>query len=352
MNSELPDVQAGFRKGRGIRGQIANIRSIIEKAREFPKNIYFCFIDYTKAFDCMDHNKLQKILKEMGIPDHLTCLLKNLYAGQEAIVRTGHGTTDWFQIRKGVRQGCILSPCLFNLYAECIMRNIGLDEAQAGIKIAGQDINNLRYADDTTLMAESEEELKSLLMKEESEKVGLKLKNQNTKIMASVPITSWQIDGETVETVREIIFLGSKITADGDCSHEIKRHLFLVRKAVINLYSILKSRDITLPTKVCLVKDIIFPVVMYGCESWSIKKAECRRIDAFELWCWRRLLRIPWIARRSNQSILKEIGPKCSLEGLMLKVKLQYFGHLMGRTDSLQKILMLGKIEGGRRRGQ
>ena len=232
------------------------------------------------------------------------------------------------------------------------MRNIGLDEAQAGIKIAGQDINNLRYADDTTLMAESEEELKSLLMKEESEKVGLKLKNQNTKIMASVPITSWQIDGETVETVREIIFLGSKITADGDCSHEIKRHLFLVRKAMINLYSILKSRDITLPTKVCLVKDIIFPVVMYGCESWSIKKAECRRIDAFELWCWRRLLRIPWIARRSNQSILKEISHECSLEGLMLKVKLQYFGHLMGRTDSLQKILMLGKIEGGRRRGQ
>ena len=157
MNSELPDVQAGFRKGRGIRGQIANIRSIIEKAREFPKNIYFCFIDYTKAFDCMDHNKLQKILKEMGIPDHLTCILKNLYAGQEAIVRTGHGTTDWFQIRKGVRQGCILSPCLFNLYAECIMRNIGLDEAQAGIKIARKNINNLRYADDTTLMAESEE---------------------------------------------------------------------------------------------------------------------------------------------------------------------------------------------------
>ena len=229
------------------------------------------------------------------------------------------------------------------------MWNDRLDEAQARIKITRRDINNLRYADDTTLMAESEEELKSLLMKEESEKVGLKLKNQNTKIMASVPITSWEIDGETV---REIIFLGSKITADGDCSHEIKRHLFLVRKAMINLYSILKSRDITLPTKVCLVKDIIFPVVMYGCESWSIKKAECRRIDAFELWCWRRLLRIPWTARRPNQSILKEIGPECSLEGLMLKVKLQYFGHLMGRTDSLQKILMLGKIEGRRRRGQ
>ena len=219
MNCELPDVQACFRKGRGTRGQIANIRWIIEKAREFQKNIYFSFIDYAKAFDCVDHNKLWKILKEMGIPDHLTCLLRNLYAGQEAIVRTRHGTTDWFQIGKGVCQGCILSPCLFNFYAEYIMRNTGLDEAQAGIKIAGRNINNLRYADDTTLMAESEEELNSLLMKgkEESEKVGLKLNIQKTKIMASGPITSWQTDGETVETVADFILGGSKITADGDC---------------------------------------------------------------------------------------------------------------------------------------
>ena len=225
----------------------------------------------------MDHNKLWKILKEMGIPDHLTCLLRNLYAGQEATARTGYGTTDWFQIGKGVPQGCLLSPCLFNLYAEYIMRNAGLEEAQAGIKIVGKNINNLRYADDTTLMAESEEELKSLLMKgkEESEKVGLKLNIQNTKIIASGPITSWQIDGETVETVADFIFLGSKITADGDCSHEIKRRLLLGRKVRTNLDSILKSRDITLPTKVRLVKAMVFPVVMYGCESWTIKKAEC-----------------------------------------------------------------------------
>ena len=191
MNHELPVVQAGFRKGRGTRDQIANICWIIEKAREFQKNMYFCFIDYAKAFDCVYHNKLWKILKEMGIPDHLTCLLRNLYAGQEATVRTGHETTDWFQIRKGVRQGCILSPCLFNLYAEYIMQNAGLEEAQAGIKIAGRNTNNLRYADDTTLMAESEEELKRLLMKvkEESEKFGLKLSIQKTKIMASGPIT-------------------------------------------------------------------------------------------------------------------------------------------------------------------
>uniref|UniRef100_A0A4W2HCP5 RNA-directed DNA polymerase n=1 Tax=Bos indicus x Bos taurus TaxID=30522 RepID=A0A4W2HCP5_BOBOX len=290
----------------------------------------------------------------MGIPDHLTCLLRNLYAGQEATVRTGHGTTDWFQIGKGVRQGCILSPCLFNLYAEYIMRNAGLDEAQAGIKIARRNINNLRYADDTTLMAESVEELKSLLMKvkEEGEKAGLKLNIQKTKIMASGPITSWQIDGETAETVADFIFGGSKITADGDCSHEIKRCLLLGRKVMTNLDSILKSRDITLPTKVHLVKAMVFPVVMYRCKSWTIKKAECRRIDAFELWCWRRLLRVPWTARRSNQSILKEISRGCSLEGLMFKLKLQYFGHLMQRADSFEKTLMLGNIEGRRRRGR
>ena len=174
MNNELPDVQASFRKGRETRYQIANIHWIVEKRREFQENIYFRFIDYTKAFDCVDHNKMWKILKEMGIPHHLTCHLRNPYAGQEATVRIGHGTTDWFQIRKGVFQGCILSPCLFNLYAEYVMRNAGLDETQAGIKIAGRNINNLRYVDDTTLMAESEEELKSLMMKvkEESEKVG------------------------------------------------------------------------------------------------------------------------------------------------------------------------------------
>ena len=233
---------------------MANIHWIIEKPREFQKNIYFCFIDYAKAFDCVDHHKLWEILQEMGIPDHLTFLLRNLYSGQQATVITAHGTTDWFQIGKGVCQGCMLSPCLFNFYAEYIMRNAGLDEAQARIKIAKRNINNFRYADDSTRMAESEEELKSLLIKvkEESEKAGLKLNVQKTKIMASNPITSWEIDGETVETVSDFIFLGSKITADGDCSHEIKRHLLLGRKLMTNLDSILKSRDITLLTKVHL----------------------------------------------------------------------------------------------------
>ena len=234
------------------------------------------------------------------------------------------------------------------------MRNAGLDETQAGIKIAGRNINNLRYTDDTTLMAESKEELKNLLMKvkDESEKVGLKLNIQKSKVMASGPITSWQIDGETVETVADFIFLSSKITADDDYSHEIKRQLLLGRKVMTNLDSILKSRYITLSTKVHLVKAMVFPVVMYGCESWTVKKPECQRVDGFELCCWRRLLRVPWTARRSNQSILKEISPEYTLEGLMLKLKLKYFGYLMWRADPLEKTLMLGKIEGRRRRGQ
>ena len=203
-------------------------------------------------------------------------------------------------------------------------------------------------------MAESKEELNSLLkkVKEESEKIGLKLNIQKSKIMASGPITQWQIDEETVETVADFIFWGSKITADGDCSHEIKRRLHFGRKVMTKLDSILKSRDITLSTKVHLVKAMVFPLVMYGCESWTIKKAEHQRIDTFQLWCWRRLLRVPWTARKFNQSILKEISPGCSLEGLMLKLKLQYFGHLMQRADSLEKTLMLGNIEGRRRRGQ
>ena len=234
------------------------------------------------------------------------------------------------------------------------MRNAGLEEAQAGIRIAGRNINNLRYTDDTTLMAESEEERKILLMKvkEESEKIGLKLNVQKKKIMAFGPITSWQIDGETVETMSDFICLGSKITTDGDCSHEIKRCLLLGRKVMTNLDNILKSRNITWPTKVHLGKAVVFPVVMYGCENWTVKKAERRTIDAFELWCWRRLLRVSWTARRSNQSILKEISPGCSLEALMLKLKLQYFGHLMRRVDSFENTLMLGGIEGRRRWGR
>ena len=242
----------------------------------------------------------------------------------------------------------MLSPCLFNLNTVYIIWNAGLDEAQARIKIAGRNISNVAYADDTTLMAESEE-LKSPLVKvkAESENIGLKLNIQKTKITASGSITSWQVDGETV---RDLIFLGSKITAGGDCSHEIKRCLLLGRKAMTNLDSILNSRNITLPTKEHLVKAMVFPVVIYGWDSWTIKKTECRRIDAFELWSWRILLRVPWTARKSTQSILRELSPEYSLEGLMLRLKLQYFGNLTWRPDSLEKTPVLGNIKGRRRR--
>src|SRR5574339_1046695 len=232
------------------------------------------------------------------------------------------------------------------------MRNTGLEEAQAGIKIAGRNINNLRYADDTTLKAESEEDLKSLLMKVKVESESWLKAQHSENEDHGIWSHHFMENRETVETVSDFIFGGSKITKDGDCSREIKRRLLLGRKVMTNLDSILKSRNITLPTMVHLVKAMVFPVVMYGCETWSIKKAEHRRIDAFELWCWKRLLRVPWTARRSNQSILKEISPGCSLEGMILKLKLQYFGHLMQRVDSLEKTLMLGGIGGRRRRGR
>ena len=317
------------------------------KEWEFQKNMYFCLIDYAKAFDCVDHNKLWKILKEMGIPDHLTCLLRNLYAGQEATVRTGHGTTDCFQIGKGVHQGCILLPCLCNIY------RVHHEKCWAGWSTRwNQDClekyNNLRYADDTTLMVEFKE-LKSLWWKwkEESEKVGVKLHIQKTKIMASDPITSHQIDGERVETLRLYFWGGSKITADHICKINFADHskitaaiklrcLLLWRKVMTNLDSILKSRDMTLPSNACLVKSTVSPVVMYGCKSWIIKKAEHWKIDTFELWCWRRFLS-PLGCRRSNQSILKEIHPEYLSEGLMVKLKLQYFHHLMQKADYLKR---------------
>ena len=230
------------------------------------------------------------------------------------------------------------------------MRNAGLEETQAGIKIAGRNINNLRYADDTTLTAKREEELKNLLIKvkEETEKVDLSSTFRKQRSWDLVPSLHGKYMGKQWVT---LFFWAPKSLQNGDCSHKIKRCLLLGREVMTNLDSILKSRDITLPTKVHLVKAMVFPVVMYGCESWTIKKAEHWRIDAFELWCWRRLLRVPWTARRSNQSILKEISPQCSLVGLMLKLKLQYFGHLMQRADSLEKTLRLGNIEGRRRRG-
>ena len=253
-----------------------------------------------KAFDCLDHNKLWKIFKEVGIPDHLSCLLRNLYAGQEATVRTWHGAMKSFKFGKGVCQSCILLPCLFHFFAEYIMSNAVLDESEAGIRISRRNISNLRYAGDTTLMAVNKEELKSLLIKVREWKCWLKTQHSKSEDLVSSLITSWQRDGEKMETVTEFIFLGSKLTADGDCSHEIKRCLFLGSKAVTNLHHVLKSRDITLPTKRQIIKALAFPVVIYECESWTVKKVVCWRIDSFELWCWRRLFKV--LGQRGDQT--------------------------------------------------
>ena len=272
-----------------------------------------------------------KIFQEMEIPDHLTFLLRNLYEGQEATVRTRHGTTDWFQIGKGVRQGCILSPWLFNLYAEYIMWNTRLNGAQAGIKIAGRNINNLNMQMTPPLSRKQRGTKEPFDENERGRwKAGLKLIIQKMKIMTSSSIISWQIDGETMETVTGFIFLSSKITADGDCSHEIKRHFLLGRKAMTNLDGILKSRDITLLTKVHIVKALVFPVVMYGCESWTTKKAEHWRIDTFQLWCWRRLLSSSLECKE-----IKLVNPKGNLLNIHWKDWCWNFNTLATKCEEL-----------------
>jgi hypothetical protein len=279
--------------------------------------------------------------------------MRNLYHGQEAAVRTQVGTTDWFKIEKGVRQGCILSPYLFNLYAENIIRNAGLDESDLGLKIAGQNINNLRYADDTTLLAENESDLKELIakVKEESLKAGLQLNPKKTKIMSIGAPGTWEIDGEPIETVSEFNYLGSHISDDGRCTQEIRRRLILGKQALAALGNILRNKDLTIATKVRIVRAMVFPVATYGSESWVINKHDRERIDSFEIYCWRRLLRIPWTARRTNKSVLEEIRADHSLESQILKQQLKYLGHIMRRSDSLEKTLLLGKIEGKRRQG-
>ena len=274
MNQELPNVQVGFRKGRGTRDQIANIHWIIEKAREFQKNIYFCFIEYVKALTVWITANCGKFWNRWEYQTTLSASWEICMQVKKQLLELDMEQQTGSKLRS-IRQGCILSPCLFNFYAEYIVQNAGLDEAHTRIRIARRIISKLRYTDDTTLMAEREEEMKSLLMKvkEENEKAGLKLNIRKMKIMASGPITSWQIDGEIMETERDFIFGGgSKIIADGDCIQEIKWHLLLERKAMTNLDSILKSRDITLPTKLCLVKAMVFPVIMYGCKSWTLRR--------------------------------------------------------------------------------
>jgi hypothetical protein len=354
LERELAIEQAGFRRNRGTRDHIANLRWIMEVAREYKRDLYLCFIDYSKAFDCVEHSKLWHVLRDMGIPEHITILLRNLYDKQEAVVRTEAGDTEPFGVGKGVRQGCILSPYLFNLYSENIMRGADLEEAEEGIRIGGRKVNNLRYADDTTLMAETEEDLRSIILKikEKSEQSGLLLNIKKTKIMSTTNLERFTLNDEEIEVVDNFTFLGVMIRKDGECEREIYRRIAMGKAAMSKLLKIMKDRDITRATKIRMVKALVYPVMMYGCETWTIRKKERKRIDSFELWCWRRLLRIPWTARRTNRSILDEIMPGNSLEALIVKQRLTYFGHVIRADSSMEKMIMTSKMEGRRGRGR
>jgi hypothetical protein len=353
MERELPDVQAGFRKKRGTRDQIANMRWIMERAREYNQKLYFCFIDYSKAFDCVDHNILWNSLREMGFAEHLIILLRNLYDGQQATVRTECGDTDPFGIGKGVRQGCILSPILFNLYAEKVMRDAGLDETEEGIRIGGRNLNNLRYADDVTLAANTEDGLVSLIEKVTcaSGKAGLYLNIQKTKVMSTAELQSFSLNNKNIEVVDHFNLLGSILEEEGSCKQEIVRRLALGRTAMCGLAKIWKDRDFPTSTKVRLVKALVFPVATYGAETWTTDKKLRTKIGSFEMWCWRKMLRIPWTARRTNASVIADIGEETSLENKIAKLKLEYFGHVV-RADGLEKSIMLGMGDGHRNRGR
>lgn len=267
----------------------------MEKSKEHQKDVYMCFIDYSKAFDCVDYDRIWLTLRDMGIPEHLIVLLRNLYTNQEATVRTEHGVCKWFPIEKGVRQGCILSPYLFNLYAEQIIRNAGLYEDERGIKLGGRTINNLRYADDTTLLAESEDDLKQLLLKVEqrSLEMGLSLNINKTKIMTTNGSAKVWINNEEIETVNSFNLLGSTINDKATSVDDIKKRIALGKSAVNDLSRIFTDKNIQLRTKVRIVNSMVFPVMMYGCESWTVKKQDLRKVDAFEMWCWRRILQVP-----------------------------------------------------------
>ncbi|XP_049714338.1 type 2 lactosamine alpha-2,3-sialyltransferase isoform X2 [Elephas maximus indicus] len=341
IDGELPEIQAGFRRGRGTRDIIADVRWILAESREYQKDVYLCFIDYAKAFNCVDHNELWITLRRMGIPEHLIVLMRNLYMDQEAVVGTEQGDTDWFKVRKGVRQGCILSPYLFNLYPEQILREAGLYEEERGIRIGARLINNLCYADDTTLLAESEEDLKHLLMKikDHSLQYGLHLNIKKTKILTTGPMSNIMINGEKID-VKDFILLGSTINTHGSSSQEIKRRIALGKSAAKDLFKVWKSKDVTLKTKVRLTQAMVFAITPYACESWTMNKEDQRGVDTFELRCWRRILNILWTAKGMNKSVLEE----CSLEARMAKLRLTYFGHVVRRDQSLEKDIMLGRV--------
>ena len=354
LERELRKEQAGFRKGRGCRDHISNLRRIMETTREFQHNVIICFIDYSKAFDCVDHKTLWNTLRDMGIPEHLIVLLNNLYNEQQASVRTEFGDSEHLKIEKGVRQGCILSPYLFNLYAERIMREIDLEQYANGVKLGGLNITNLRYADDTTLLATTIKDMKEMLtnLKKASMKAGLSLNIKKTKVMFMGESEKLTIDGEEIEKVEKMVFLGAEINRTATSSADIKRRIALGRTAVAKLATVWKDNHINQKTKIKLLETLVFSIVLYGSESWVINKIERKRIDSFELWCYRRVLRIPWTKRSRNAEVVNIINPKMTLEGRILFLKLKYVGHSLRREDSLEKFILLGNTSGTRRRGR
>jgi hypothetical protein len=356
LDQEISDEQAGFREGRGTRDQIVNIRNVIEKCREHRLPLYMCFIDYSKAFDCVSHHQMWETMKKMGFPGHLVDLISGLYKDQESAVRTSNGDTDWFKIGRGLRQGCILSPNLFNIYSEDIMRDV-LDGFDGGVKFGGIKITNLRYADDTTLICSSREELISLLkrIKELSEEKGLLLNTKKTKIMVvdrERTNDGFVIDGQQIEEVKQFEYLGSMINNTGDSTIEIKRRLALARTTVQSMINIWKSRGLSLDLKVRLLRATAFSIATYGCESWALTKNDRKRVDAFEMWCYRRLLQVTWKDKKTNSWILDKIGTCLTIRKDIMERKLKYFGHIVRKNGGIEKQILQGAMEGRRGRGR
>ncbi|XP_011685474.1 PREDICTED: uncharacterized protein LOC105448526 [Wasmannia auropunctata] len=349
-----PEEQARFVKGKGTREQILNVCQIIEKSREFNKPVVLCFVDYAKVFDCVSWEKLWKVLKEMGVPEHLISLIRNLYLDNGAYVKIDSRCSNVFKTRRGVRQGCILSPMLFNSYGEYIIRKT-IEDWEGGFVVGGRKITNLRYADDTVLLATSMDEMEELLRKlvTESEELGLAVNKSKTKLivinrankLANINVI------QDIDTVDGLIYLRSYIDKNGDSAPEIKRRINIARDAMARLVNIW-NRGITIKTKIRFVRALVFPIFMYGVETWTIRERERQRIDAFEMWCWRRMLRVLWTAKRTNISILKEVGIKERLS-VTCRKRILYFGHVVRRGDeNLEKLVLTGSVESKRPRGR
>lgn len=353
LDWQIPQEQAGFVKGKGTREQILNVRQIVEKCYEFDTPVIMCFVDYSKAFDCVDWNCLWDVLTELGVPRHLTALLQSLYYNSQGVVRIDRTASDSFKFHKGVRQGCILSPILFNIYGEYIVRKT-CDGWDGGITVGGCKISNLRYADDTTLLAASEIEMSKFLdrMERISKDLGLAINRSKTKVMIVDRTGRLELSGTlNLEVTDNFVYLGSNISNNGSCEPEIRRRIGMAKGAMSQLDKIWKDKNISMNTKSNLVRTLVFSIFIYGAETWTIKKADRNRIDAFEMWCWRRMLGIPWTARRTNLSILAQLKIRTRLSTICMRRILEYFGHIARKdSDNLEKLMVTGKVEGKRLR--